>query len=284
MASCAAATDVSVNLELGNPQSLSVSATVSTQFNVGEMQICDGTCDYTKSIDSATQFTVKVAAVGDDLNANGFAVYFYETSDTNDCSEGWDCVKKLAITGGSANGCEQAGDTYCLTVESTDWTTKFLAGATDVWVSAKTNGGATDSNESVGAITVNSATSLVIDSSTATYSTAPNSTQNPILTDQANAYVYITHNGNIDLNLTTQGADFIKGGDTIDKANQKFSITGDYGGSAAIDGTAQNFLTVWGRGTYPTSSAQNLYFWLDCPSNTAAGDYTSTTAIEGVAS
>lgn len=279
------AADVSVDFDLGNSQSLSVSATVSlAPIIVGEIQICDGTCAYTKSIDPATEFTVRAVATGGDLNTDSFDVYFYQTSDTNSCSVDWDCIQKFAITGATANGCEQTGDVYCLTIPSTDWSTKFISGDADFWVRAEGIGGSDDFNESVGTLTINTSTGTIVDTSAATYSIVPDTAQNAILTDQANAYIISTHNGNVNLDLDVNGDDFSDNGNTIDKSNQKFNTTDNYGGATAIDGTPQNFLSNWVRGTHPSSSIQNLWFWLDCPALQPAGDYNSTLTFGSEAS
>ena len=278
------ATDLSVSFELGSPQSLSVSATVSiAPVDIEEIQLCDGTCEYTKSIDPATEFTIKVT-MQDDGDLNTFDAYFYQTSDTNECSEDWDCVKKLAVTSANANGCEVAGDVYCLTIEESDWTTKFIAGSADIWIRAIGLTIGDDFNESIGALTINNATATTLDSATATYSIAPNSAQNAILTDQANPYIKITHNGNINLDLNIIGDDFSYNGNTIDKANQKFNTANNYAEATAIDGLAQIFLSDWTKGIYPTSSIQNVWLWLNCPANQPAGNYTSALAIGAEAS
>jgi len=278
--------DISVDYSLGSPQTLTVSATISSSvLDVGEIQLCDGTCAFTKTIDPATQFTVKVTMNNDsDINTSGFDVYFYQTTDTNSCSADWDCIRKFAVTSGSADGCEATGSVYCLTVSPSNWTTKFIAGSGDIWVRAEKNSGEVDFNESVGALEVSNAISLVLDTTTATYSLVPNTTQNTITTDQANPYIAITHSGNISLDLNTIGADFISGGDTIDKANQKYNVDDNYAGATSIDGTPQVFLIDMNRGIYPTSSLRNLWLWLDCPDQQPTGTYTSSLTIGAEAS
>ena len=280
------ATDIPVSFELGNAQTLNVTATVSTSaFGIGTIEFCDGTCASTKTIDPATQFTIKVTMNNDDdINSSGFDAYFYQTNDTNESSSDWDNIKKYGITSANADGCEATGLVYCLTISEGEWTTKFIAGTADVWVKAETTTSLEDFGESIGNLTISNATAIILDSSTATYSVTPNTMQNQITTDQANPYIEITHNGNINLDLNTIGADFVSGGNTIDKGNQKYNTTNNYGGATAIDGTVQIFLTDMNRGTYPTSSLRNLWLWLDCPDQQPKGTYTSTLTIGAEAS
>ena len=250
--------------------------------SVGAVQLCDGTCAYTKTIDPASEFTVKVTATDadGDLNVSRFGVHFYTASDGDTCTEDWDCRKKDNLSSATANGCTASGDTYCITVSAGSWTGKFLAGSADVNVIAYDDGGRADSNEHAGSINVNSYAGVSADASTAIYSGNPNSTQNTILTDQTNAYIVITHNGNCNLTATVTCATFTKNGDSISVENQKFNPDADvYGSATACDGTAQNMKTGWGRGTDPTSATNSTYFWLNIPSEQPVGDYTSSLTI-----
>jgi len=262
---------------------INLTATVNNQApTVGEIQLCDGTCAYTKTVDPATEFTIK-ATVTDadaDLNTSRFGVHFYKGAFNDTCTAGWDCRKKDNIVSASANGCTASGTTYCLTINAGDWSTKFLAGAGDINVIAYDNAGLTDSNESTGNFTVNSYAGVMADASSGTYSGNQNTTENAITTSEAKTYLVLTHNGNTNIEATLTCAQFTSGGNTIAVGNQKWNSTGTtYGGATACNGSSQNLKTAWGRGTDPTSATCNAYLWLDIPSEQAKGEYTSTLTI-----
>jgi len=248
---------------------------------VGEIQICNGTCAYTKSISPATEFSVKVKITDadEDLNLNSIKLELYTTADTNGGTPDWDAIVLNNPTRENANGCTADANNYCLTIESTDWTTKFNAGGADIHVYIDYNTGANDSNESTNNLTVNETTGITIDSTTATYSVLTNTTQNILLTNKGNAYINITHNGNIDLNMDANCVDFTSGVNTIDKANQRHNIENTYATGTQCDGTAQDIQTNWTRGTDPTIPIQKIYWWLNVPAEKPAGDYNSTITI-----
>lgn len=277
--------EISVSFNLGDVQTITVSAEITAStITVGEIQVCDGTCAYTKSIAPATEFTVQVKTTGD-TNTNAFDLYFYQTADTNDSTTDWDNIKLITQTSaGNANGCIETGDYYCLTVQNTDWTTKFIDGAADIWIKATDNSANVDFNESTGAMTIGTTTGITSDSDTATYTTIPNSVQNAIYTSQGNAYVELANNGNITLDLDVNGADFISGGNTITKGNQKFNSDNNYSGASAITGTTQTIEAGLTRGTYPTSSTHNEWFWIVIPDQQPSGDYITTLAFGSGAS
>jgi hypothetical protein len=277
--------NITATLDIGNTHTLTVSATVlSSPLSVGEIQVCDGTCDYTKSIAPATEFTIKAEITGDDINTTGFDAYFYQTADTNDSETDWDNIKLYGLTGATANGCVQTGSTYCLTITNDLWTTKFLDGLANIWVKAKTNTGEEDFNESIEALTIGNSTGVTSDAPTAIYAIVPNTVQNAIYTSEGNAYFLLTHNGNINLDLDTNGDNFVYEENSIDKTNQKFNDEDIYGEATAITGETQIIKSNLTRGTYPTSSTHQEWFWLDAPDQLARGNYTTTLIFGGVAS
>jgi len=261
---------------------VNLTATVGNQApTVGEIKICDGTCAYTKAIAPATAFTVQVAVTDpngqSDVNATGFALYLYTTADTSGSSEDWDMVKLDAgeVSTGTADGCTEAGSTYCLAFGGGDWTTKFLKAGADVYVIAKDNTGATDNNEAVNFITVSASVGSSQDATTATYSGDPDSTNNAMTTSEALAYIITTHNGNSDLNVTCAMSALQKGGDEMVSQQMHWDNEGTPAGTP-FDGDPNPVQTDWSRGTDPTSATFNLYTWLNVPADQPAGEYTGT--------
>lgn len=271
----AAPVDVTANVGNGNPV-------------VGDIQICDGTCAYTKSLDPATQFTVQ-ATITDpngqgDINLSTLSLELYASTDTNGQAASWDNVAITPVSHGTRDGCTESGSTYCLNVETTDWTTKFVAGSTTAYVTVKDESKASDSNSNA-AITVNSSVGHTEDSVTGTYSGAPNTSNHAILTDQANAYIKTTHNGNVDIDLTVAATALDDSVHTpIAVGNQKWYLTDDSGSATPFTGAADAVKTSWGRGTSPTSAIQNVYMWLDIPAAQPSGAYTGTLTYDSSAS
>jgi len=277
--------EISVSFELGGLQEITISADITAStIIVGEIQICDGTCDYTKEIPPATEFTIQVKVTGD-TNTNAFDLYFYQTADTNDSATDWSNIKLTnETTTGNANGCIETGDYYCLTVQNTDWTTKFIAGTADIWIKATDTSSNVDFNESIAVMTIGTSTGTTSDCETATYTTIPNSVQNAIYTNTGNAYVELANNGNVELDLDVNAGNFISGENSIVKGNQKFNSDTNYAGATAITGTPQTIKTGLTIGTYPTSSTHNEWFWLIVPDQQPSGAYTTTLTFTSEAS
>lgn len=295
------AEEISVNFNLGNIQSIDISynlgdiqtITVSADITaspitVGELQLCDGTCADTKSINPALEFTVKITATGgegESIDTDAFDLYFYQSADTNNSSTDWDNIKLLSqTTAGHANGCVEAGTTYCLTVQASDWTEKFKAGTADIWVKAIDTAGDEAFIESLEALTVGETNGVLSDSSTATYDAMANTTQNAILTDQTNAYITLTSNANVPIDIDLNGYNFISGENTITKGNQKFNSENNYGEATAITGNTQEIKSALSVGTYPVSSTHNEWLWLNIPDQQPFGEYTSTLTFTSEAS
>ena len=266
---------------------------VNNPPNVGQIQLCDGTCGLSKTVDPATELTVKVIVTDPngqgDVNTESFHVELYTDSDTNGSSEDWDHNNLELLTDpislGTANGCTQIGSTYCITLPSTIWTTKFLNGDANIFIRVDDNSSAQDFNFlTAGALVVNAITSRSEDSTSGTYSAAPNTANNAITTDQTNTYVISTHNGNTDINVTVTGSDITTIYFTIEDGNQSWHLTNVVGESTPFTGGADTVKSNWGRGTDPTSATQNVYYYLDIPDQQPAGDYTSTLTYNSTSS
>lgn len=268
---------------------VNITANVGNEFpSVEEIQLCDGTCAYQKTLDPATQFTVKVTITdpngSSDLNLDTAKIEFYKTADSNGSGDDWDAITIDPASHGTRDGCTESGDTYCLQVDTDDWTTKFLAGGADVFVYIEDNQGAQDTNESVNSLTVNSNVSHTEDATSGTYSGAPDSTGNAITTDQTNTYILTTHTGNVDMNVSVTATQLDKGGDNIPVENQKWYLSDNYSSSYAFTGGADLVKGDFDRGADPTDNTQNVYYWLNIPAETPSGEYTGTLTYGSVAS
>lgn len=109
-------------------------------------------------------------------------------------------------------------------------------------------------------------------------------TGNPGDTDVAfvNPFVEITHDGNIDMNVSILGTNLVNGTDVIAVGNITYDAT-SLPGTALTVGDAVTEDT-WGRGTYPTASTINRFFWMDYPLPSAAVVYLGNISFSGSAS
>jgi len=259
-----------------------VTATVGNDAPVvGAIEICTGsTCAATLTADPATQFTVKVTVTdpngASDINTTAFLLDFYNAADAQGAGADWDYVTLPAVTTGTRDGCTQTGDVYCLQVETSDWTTKFLSGGADIYVLAADNAAATDSNELLAALTVNATVGYSLDAATGSYSGQADTTENAINTDQTKAFITSTHSGNVAIDLSVAGSDLVDGGETITAVNQIISSDSTYGNGTGLLIGGAAIESSWARGTDPTSATATQYFWLDIPVGTIAGSYTGT--------
>ena len=262
---------------------------------VGQIQICDGTCSLTKTVDPATALTIKVVVTDPngqgDVNTESFRIELYTDSDLNGAANSWDHNNMNLITGstplGTANGCTQTGTTYCITLPSTTWTTKFLGGDANIFIRVDDNSRAQDSNSlSKVALIVNSTTSRSEDATTGSYSANPSTTNNAFDNGQTvNAYIISTHNGNVDINVTVRGIDLnVSSTVYIKDNNQSWYLTDSAASSTPFTGANVTVKGNFTRGTYPTSNTQNVYYWLDIPDQQQAGSYTSTLTYGSTAS
>lgn len=268
---------------------INVTADVGNDSPIVEaIQICDGTCANTKTVDPATQLSIK-ATITDpngqsDLNLSALHLEIYKLTDSNGTTPNWDHITLNEVAHGTRDGCTETGNTYCLHVASGDWTTKFLSGTANIYVRASDNSGATDSNESIASLTVNPVVGIQQDATSGTYNGSPNTTANAILTDQSKAYIITTHNGNTNIDVSITATDLNKNPDYIPLANQKWNTTNTYGTATPFTGGSDIVKTNFGRGTDPTSATQNIYLWLDVPTLQPIGAYTGTLTYGSIAS
>ena len=257
-----------------------ITATVGNEVpTVGEIQICDGTCAYTKTISPATQFTVQVTITdpngAGDLNTESILLEFYTGGDTNGGISDWDAITLANVTTGTRDGCDQAGDVYCLQVDTGDWKTKFLLGSADVYVYAEDSASASDSNESAGSLTINATYGTTQDQSAVTFSGNANTNDNA----QSPASIETTHNGNTDANVSVTATELTNVAlDTIAVGELKWYTSDTVGSAVAYTVGADDQQTNWTRGTVETSTSEiyNTYNWLDIPADQPTGDYSGT--------
>jgi hypothetical protein len=261
---------------------VSITATVGNENpTVGDIQLCNGTCGYDKSFDPPSQFTVQVT-ISDpngqsDLDLTALKLEWYVTADSNGGTPDWDAKALTPPTTGTRDGCIQSGTTYCLQVDTTDWTEKFLSGAVDVYVYVEDQSAAMDSNEAVAIFTVNNSFGTVQDTTSGTYTGAPDTPNNAFSSTQtANAYIISTHNGNVNIEVTAAQTDLTYLTNTIGDGNMSWYLTNDAVSSTPFTGGEDKVETVWSRGTDPTSAASNLWMWIDIPAGQVAGAYTGT--------
>jgi len=270
---------------------VTITATVGNEApTVGDIQICDGGCEYSNSLLPATAFTVQVTITdpngAGDLNLSAAKLQWYTTADDNSTAAGWDVKILSPPATGTRDGCVQAGNVYCLQVDADDWTTKFLVGAADVYVYIEDVSGSMDSNESVGGIVVGQTTGFAPDTTSGTYSGSPNSTNNPFASTQTtNAYAVTTHNGNVTLDFTGTQTDLTYQTNTIGDNNISYNTANNAGGSTPFIGEADVVQAALVRDAgSEISNTFSLYMWLDIPASQAAGAYTGTLTINSVAS
>ena len=263
--------------------------------NVGMIQVCDGTCALGKTLDPATAFTVEVAVTDSDgradVNTESFRVELYTDSDLNGAAESWDHntmflnIPNDRLVLGTANGCVQAGSTYCITIASTSWSLKFLQGDANIYVSVDDNSHARDYNFlGAGALSVTAQIGTSQDTTSGTYNSTPGTNDTNFLSGQTspNTYIRTTHNGNVTLDLNVVGQHFVvtgatNTGATIKDGNQTWRRALNLAvGSIAFTAGAQTIVDdLFGRGTYSDSNTVDVYYWLDIPAEQLPGVYDS---------
>ena len=259
-----------------------ITATVGNEVpTVGAMQICTGICTGDASIDPATQFTIEVTITDpngqSDLNLDSIRLEWYTAGDSNGGTPDWDAKTLTPPTTGTRDGCTQSGTTYCLQVDTTDWTTKFLYGTVDVYVYISDMSGGIDSDESGALFTVNSSWGVLPDTTSGTYTGSPDSTNNAFSSTQtANTYIITTHLGNANIEVTGTQTDLTYLTNAIGDGNMSWYLTNDAGSSTPFTGGADNVKTAWSRGIDPTSATSNLWMWIDIPAGQVAGAYAGT--------
>ena len=265
-----AAVDVTANV--GN---------AAPDIDLGSIEICDGTCSATKSVDPASQVTIMVDIVdpngATDLNLSTLSLTINGNGNTGGTA-GWDKIALSPVSHGTRDGCTESGDTYCLQVDSGDWTTKFIAGLVDsitVAVSDNAEEAATSSGSFIAEMTVNAAVGHSEDATTGAYSGTPGDTD--AILANGNAYITTTHNGNVNIDVTVTATALSDSVNTdIAVGQQKWYLTDSVGDATPFTGNADAVKSTWGRGTDPTSATQAVYYWLDIPAAQPAGAYLGT--------
>jgi len=253
---------------------------------VGQLQFCDGSCTLrdTDGIDPATAFTIQ-ANISDpngnaDINTETFRVTLFHNTDVNTCSEDWDCnamtVMDDALWLGTQNGCTQSGNTYCINIPATSWTTKFMWGDLNIYVAVDDNAGAYDSNAiDVNTTFANKMINLSEDTTTGTYAGAPDSNNNAFTSTQtSNSYVETTHSGNLALDLNVLASLFWNSSTltTMGWENESWDDS-NVASESVFTGANDSIKTDFNRGVYPTSSTFHTYLWLDVPGAQLSGSY-----------
>lgn len=260
-------------------------------LTVGEIWLCDGDCDMPKSMDPDTYFTIKVRITDpngwNDINTESFSIQFYSFTDTNGCTPNWDCnvtnILDHNIVIGTANGCTHAPATgiYCMTIPTSGWTTKFLNGDANVYISADDNHTGGTFYRDWNALpdnnlwTINQSTGISEDTTAGTYSGVPNTDDVNFVSGQGTnePYVDSTHNGNCNLELKITASNFTEGIYIMEDGNQSWHLTNMAADSTPFTGGEDTVESAWTRGSDPTSNTQEVYTWLDIPDQQPPGSY-----------
>jgi hypothetical protein len=202
-----------------------------------------------------------------DLNANISSATsvtykcYSGTGGGSGCTSGsWDC-KTGSLTNSSGN----------------NWSTSVTGTTKDtngVWTCKITAGTTSDTNTA----TMNEIVGITIDSTSMAYALGISpSNNNPGYTNQSKNYIVVTHSGNVTMVLKVSGTALDDSVHTpIAVGKQKFNGTDDSATATALTGSAAQCAPPLARGTYPTSTTQNLYWWLDIPAGQGSGEYTGT--------
>lgn len=273
-----AAVDVTANV--GN---------TAPDINLSSIELCDGSCALTKSVDPASQLTIKVQIVdpngASDINLDTLSLTINGNGNTGGTA-GWDKIALSPVSHGTRDGCTESGDIYCLQVDSGDWTTKFIAGLIDsltIAVSDNAEEAATTSGSFAAELTVNAAVGHSEDATTGAYSGTPGNTD--AILANGNAYITTTHNGNVNIDITVTATALSDSVHTdIAVGQQKWYLHDSVGDATPFTGAADTVKSTWGRGTDPTSATQDVYYWLDIPAGQPAGAYTGTLTYNSSAS
>ncbi len=90
----------------------------------------------------------------------------------------------------------------------------------------------------------------------------------------------ITHDGNVDQDILINGNDFT-GPETIGVENAKYLNLENPASANTLtyDQAIFSEISPMTRGTYPSPTVEEIYYWLDIPTATKAGEYTGTVTI-----
>jgi len=284
---------------------VNITATVTAGSpTVGRLRMCDGSCDGNKTLAPKTYFTVE-ATISDpngyaDINTASIKLELYSFYDGNGCTENWDCNRTTIIDDNiwlaTANGCTHSPTTniYCINVGMDVWSTKFLKGDTNIYVRVDDNDTSGQNTHRMDAnwlrdhnsFTVNANLSRSEDTTSGTYSGAPNTTYNPFDSGQTvNAYIKTTHSGNVNMDVNLTGTDLnISAVIFIGDGNETWNIANVTAGSTPISPVSTAAIPDWNRGSYPDSNTQNLWYWLTIPNQQPTGPYTGTITYSAGAS
>lgn len=262
-----------------------VTATVGNGAPViseGSILFCDGNCETTQSVDPATNLTVSVEITDPngtaDINLDTLKLSINSMEAGSDFGF-WDTIVLSAVSHGTRDGCTETGNTYCLQVDTTDWTTKFIAGSASAIIDVNDNSGVSATqvvNDS--GLTINATVGISNDSTSGAYSGNPADGNIAIALDgnSAKNFITTTHNGNVAIDITITGTALVDGSNSIAVGNQKWGAPDAPELATPLTGGADSMFTNWSRGTSPTSGSLPFGFYLDIPAGQPAGAYLGT--------
>lgn len=266
-----------------------ITATVGNEapvISASSILFCDGNCLATQSVDPATNLTVSVEITDPngqaDVNADTLSLIITREGGA---PAGWDNVTLSPVSHGTRDGCVEDGNVYCLQVDTTDWTTKFGAGKTDVTIDVNDASGtpATQVVVSSSDLTINATVGHSEDATSGAYSGSPGNTV--AILANGNAFITTTHNGNVNIDVTVTATALTDSPNpAIAVGQQKWFLTDIVGDATPFTGGADAVKSTWGRGTPSTSATQAVYYWLDIPAAQPAGAYLGTLTYNSSAS
>jgi len=253
------------------------------------INVCDSGsgCGPSKTLNPGDAFVVDVNVFDpdNDLNWDSTRIEFYPTADSNGASADWDHITlNPATSTASQYGCDAGtsgtGDDNCFSVTSSDWTTKFAKGGTDVYARVCDTHGGCGNLELTSGITVNAYPQGFSFDSNFSFSGLPDSNNNALNSAGSNAYLLITNTSNVSIDVNMLVGNLTSGSDNITYNNMHWKLTagapGTYFASTFAAGTGDVVKASLSRGSYPTNGTQNLYAWLNIPLGTPSGTYTGT--------
>jgi len=127
--------------------------------------------------------------------------------------------------------------------------------------------------ESVNQPSVNTRVGIIISQSSCTFAGGNPGSNNNAWSCGGSAYNRYTHDGNTGMNITINGTDLIGVTDNswvIAAGNVTYKNVTSEAGAPSLPGialttTETDLQPIWGRGTYPTKNANDLYCWLNYP-------------------
>ena len=123
-------------------------------------------------------------------------------------------------------------------------------------------------------LTVNTRVGITLSQSSCSYTAGNPGSSNNAWSCGGDSYTRITHDGNIDINVTINGTDltgqtdssWIIGVQNVSYANVSAGDAAPSPPGTALSTTVTDLIIIWTRGTYPTKSASDLYSWINYPS------------------